>query len=199
MKLALVVVALIAALTVPAGLLLTRDGGEPDFSGSQPPGSLTLPNFELRADDGSVVRSAELRNKALAITFLDAQCKDACPIIAAQIGQAMRALGDDRNEFEALAISVDPLRDTPARVQAFLARYRAKGALRYLNGTVGELRPIWSAFAVAASHDTGDSNMHSAPVRVYDGKGRWRSTLHPGVDLTAAALVHDLRTALAAS
>jgi hypothetical protein len=37
--------------------------------------------------------------------------------------------------------------------------------------------------------------MHSAPVRVYDGRGRWRSTLHPGVDLTPANLAHDLRLA----
>jgi hypothetical protein len=51
------------------------------------------------------------------------------------------------------------------------------------------------AFAVAASHDTGNSNMHSAPVRVYDRDGRWRSKLHSGVDLTPANLAHDLRAA----
>jgi protein SCO1 len=198
-RILLVAAALAVALAIPAGLVLARDGGEPDFRGNQPPVRLTLPVFELRDDEGNAVRSADLRNKAIAVTFLDAQCTDACPIIAAQIGQAVRALGADRSDVEALAISVDPLRDTPARIDAFLNRYRAKGALRYLNGSVAELRPVWSAFAVAASYDTGNSNMHSAPVRVYDGKGRWRSTLHPGVDLTATALAHDLRTALAAS
>jgi protein SCO1/2 len=129
------------------------------------------------------------------VTFLDVQCTDACPVIAAQIGQAVQALGEDRGGIEALAISVDPVRDTAAGIDAFLRRYRAKGALRYLDGTVAELRPVWKAFAIAASHDTGNSNMHSAPVRVYDGRGRWRSTLHPGVDLTPANLAHDLRLA----
>jgi protein SCO1/2 len=195
MKIAVVVAALLAALAIPVGLLLGRGGEGADFRGNEAPDGFTVPPFELQDDEGRLVRAAELRGKALAVTFLDAQCTEACPLIAAQIGQAVRALGDRRSEVEALAISVDPIRDTPARIEAFLRRYRAKGELRYLDGTVAELRPVWKAFAVAASHDTGNSNMHSAPVRVYDGEGRWRSTLHSGVDLTAANLAHDLRTA----
>ena len=195
MRLALVSAALLAALAIPAGLLLARDDGEADFRGSRAPDGFALPAFDLRDDEGRRVRSADLRGKALAVTFLDVQCTEACPIIAAQIGQAIRALGDERGQVEALAISVDPVRDTPAGIDAFLRRYRAKGVLRYLDGTVAELRPLWKGFAIAASYDTGSSNMHSAPVRVYDGQGRWRSTLHPGVDLTAQSLAHDLRLA----
>jgi protein SCO1/2 len=194
-RLVIVLAALVAALAIPAGLLLARDGEEADFRGSQPAAPLTLPVFSLEDDEGREVRSAELRGKALAVTFLDVQCTEACPIIAGQIGQAMRALGGDRGRVEAVAISVDPVRDTPAGIDAFLRRYRAKGALRYLDGTVAELRPVWTGFSVLPAHDTGESNMHSAPVRVYDGEGRWRSTLHPGVDLTPANLAHDLRLA----
>jgi protein SCO1 len=189
------VVALLAALAIPVGFLLSRGEDGADFRGNEAPEGFTVAPFELPDDEGRVVRSAELRGKALAVTFLDTQCTEACPLIAAQMGQALRALGDDRSEVEALAISVDPIRDTPARIEAFLRRYRAKGELRYLDGTVAELRPVWKAFAVAASHDTGNSNMHSAPVRVYDREGRWRSTLHSGVDLTPANLAHDLRVA----
>jgi protein SCO1/2 len=190
----LVAAALLTALAIPVGLLLGRGGGD-DFRGSLAPEGMSLPAFELQDDEGRSVRSRDLDGKALAVTFLDVQCTDACPLIAAQIGQAVRTLGEHRRHVEALAVSVDPVRDTPAGIDAFLRRYRAKGALRYLDGTVADLRPVWKAFAVAASHDTGDSNMHSAPVRIYDGQGRWRSTLHPGVDLTAANLAHDLRLA----
>ncbi|MGH3081938.1 MAG: SCO family protein [Gaiellaceae bacterium] len=195
MRLALVSGALVAVLAITAGLLLTRGGDDADFRGSQPPEGIALPAFSLRDDEGKVVGSGEFRDKAVAVTFLDTRCTEACPIIAAQMGQAVRALGDRAGDVEALAISVDPLRDTPAKIDAFLRRYRAKGALRYLNGSVTELRPVWKAFAVAAAHDTGNPNMHSAPVRVFDSSGMWRSTLHPGVDLTAASLAHDLRVA----
>jgi protein SCO1/2 len=194
-RLAVLVTALAAALAVAAGLLLTRGGEGAEFRGSTPPQPLALPAFSLRDDEGKLVGSGELREKAVAITFLDTRCTEACPIIAAQIGQAMRALGDHAAHVEALAISVDPLRDTPERVDAFLQRFRAKGALRYLNGSVAELRPLWKSFAVVAAHDTGNPNMHSAPVRIFDGEGRWRSTLHPGVDLTPQNLAHDLRAA----
>jgi protein SCO1 len=194
-RLVIVLAVLVATLAIPAGLLLARGSEEPDFRGSQPAAPLTLPVFSLEDDDGQEVRSAELRGKAVAVTFLDVRCTEACPIIAAQIGQAMRALGDDRSRVEALAISVDPLRDTAAGIDAFLRRYRAKGDLRYLDGTVAELRPVWTGFSVLAAHDTGQPNMHSAPVRVYDSEGRWRSTLHTGVDLTPANLAQDLRLA----
>jgi protein SCO1/2 len=199
MRLAVVLGALAVALAIPVGLLLARGGKEADFRGSVPPGDFTLPAFALRDDSGQAVRSDDLRGKALAVTFLDSQCTDACPVIAAQVTQAVRTLGADRGKVEALAISVDPFGDTPQRIQAFLRRYRARGTLRYLDGTVAQLRPVWKSFGVLASVDTGSSNIHSAPVRVYDVDGRWRSTLHPGVDLTATNLAHDLREAQAAS
>jgi protein SCO1 len=194
-RLVVVLVTLVAALAIPAGLLLARGTEEADFRGNQPAAALTLPVFSLEDDEGQEVRSAELRGKAVAVTFLDVQCTEACPIIAAQVGQAMRALGDDRSRVEALAISVDPVRDTAAGIDAFLRRHRAKGELRYLDGTVAELRPVWTRFSVLSAHDTGESNMHSAPVRVYDSEGRWRSTLNAGVDLTPANLANDLRLA----
>jgi protein SCO1 len=190
---------LVAALAVALGVLLTRGGDEPDFRGNQPPAGLMLPAFALRDDQGQAVRSTELRGKAVAVTFLDSECVEACPIIAAQVPLAFEALGDERSSVEALAITVDPVGDTPERIDGFLRRYRANGTLRYLDGTVAELRPVWRAFGVVSSLDSGNSSVHSAPVRIYDGEGRWRSTLHSGVDLTPANLANDLREALNAT
>jgi cytochrome oxidase Cu insertion factor (SCO1/SenC/PrrC family) len=193
---AVLLAALVAALAIPAGVLLARGGEETDFRGSEPPAGLTLPPFELRDETKRPVSSAGLRGKVLAVTFLDTECTEACPIIAAQMAQAMRALGDEQERITAIAITADPVGDTQARIRAFLGRYRAKGLVHYLDGSVAELRPVWRGFKVASSLDSGDSNMHSAPVRVYDGEGHWRSTLHAGVDLTATNLAHDLRLAL---
>lgn len=196
MKIAVLLAALVAALAIPAGLLLARGGEETDFRGSEPPAGLMLPPFELRDEANRPVSSESLRGKVLAVTFLDTECTEACPLIAAQMAQAMTALGDERERIQAIAITADPVGDDPARIRAFLGRYRALGLVHYLDGTVAELRPVWRGFKVASSLDSGDSNVHSAPVRVYDGDGRWRSTLHAGVDLTATNLTHDLRLAL---
>ena len=188
MRLALLVAALLGALAVVLGFLLTRGGDGADFRGSRPPEGLEMPAAAYTV-------APELRGKAAAVTFLDTQCTEACPIVAAQIGRAIRLLGDERSRVLAVAFSVDPVNDTPARIRTFLARFRAEEELRYVDGSVAELRPVWSSFKILPSADTGDSNMHSAPVRVYDPEGRWRSTLHPGVDLTPANLAHDLREA----
>lgn len=196
MRLVLLVVALLAAVAAVLGFVLTRGADDPEFRGSEPPAGLTMPEFAVEREDGWTVRSADLRGRAVAITFLDTQCTEACPVVAAQMAQAVRALEDDRERVVALAISVDPVNDTPARIRSFLARFRALDEIRYLDAPVSELRPVWEEFDVLASHDTGNSNMHSAPVRVYDPSGRWRSTLHSGVDLSPANLAHDLRAAL---
>ncbi len=189
MKLAFLGAALLGALAVVLGLVLARGGDGAEFRGSTPPEGLAIPDAAYEVEP-------ELREKAVAITFLDTQCTEACPIVARQIGEAMRLLGSDREQVLAVAFSVDPVNDTPARIRSFLERFRARDELRYVSGTVSELRPVWDGFKILPSVDTENSNMHSAPVRVYDTEGEWRSTLHPGVDLTAANLVHDLKSAL---
>ena len=187
MRIALLVAALLGALAVVLGLVLARGGSEPEFRGSQPPPGLLIPSAAYSV-------APELRGKAVAVTFLDTQCTEACPIVAAQIGDAMRLVGD--KEVLAVAFSVDPQNDTPARIRSFLARFRAAGQLRFVRGSVAALRPVWTGFQIQPSVDTGNSNMHSVPVRIYDAEGEWRSTLHPGVDLTPANLANDLQAAL---
>src|ERR671924_495382 len=71
MRLALLLVALLGALAIPAAFLLTRGDGT-RFRGSTAPAGFTLPAFALQDDEGRMVRSDELRGKAVAVTFLDA-------------------------------------------------------------------------------------------------------------------------------
>jgi len=142
------------------------------------------------------VRMDALRGKAVAVTFLDSQCDEACPIIARQIADAWRLLDtEERQLMAAIAISTDPAEDTPASIRRFLGRLGAGSALRYLDGSLADLRPVWRAFMVLPSVESGDDEVHSAPVRIFDTDGEWVSTLHPGVDLTPANLVNDLRAA----
>ena len=94
-----------------------------------------------------------------------------------------------------LAISVNPHVDTPARVRAFLAEHRAAGLIRYVTGTPGQLGPVWKAFHILPAIATGNDDIHSADVRVFDPRLRWVSTLHTSIDLTPANLAHDVRLA----
>ncbi len=194
------------ALVVPLGagvaafLLTSPSSGRsgPTVRGSQPPPGILAPGFTLTdALTGRTVRMRDVRGRAVALTFLDTACTDLCPLIAPIIANGVKRLDlDERTQVVALAITVNPAVDTPARVRAFLRRHDAAGTLHYLLGTIAQLTSVWNAYYVTAAVFTGDDDVHSAPVRVYDRRGEWISSLHQGTDLTPANLAHDLRAAL---
>jgi protein SCO1/2 len=201
--LASVVVALLALGALAAAFNFGGGGGAPagqsaDYRGTQPPAGIRLPDFALRSYTGESIRAADLRGKVLLVTFLDSQCTESCPVIASQIGRAIDLLtSDERRRVDAIAISTDPAEDTPERVRSFLGKQRAVGRLDYLVGSEAEMRPLWTQMNILSSLETGEDTLHSAPVRIYDTRGVWVSTLRPGVDLTRENLVNDIRTALA--
>ncbi len=174
-----------------------RDDGR--YRGSEPPGGQELPRFSLRNYDGRRVDSENLRGRIVVLTFLDSQCTDTCPILAAQIAQTISRLRpDERGHVIAVAISTDPSEDTPGAVRAFLEKQRALGKLLYLSGPETQMRTLWKRFQILSSLESGKDTLHSAPVRIYDRGGVWVATLHVGVDLTEDNLLHDVRAALVA-
>lgn len=202
-RLALIAVAgalpLLAALI---GLLLLRDteASTASYRGSRPPEGLVAPDFALRTHDERPVRMSALRDRAVAVTFLDTQCDEACPIVTAAIARGLARLDRaERSRVAAVAISTDPAEDTRASVTAFLRRYRAEDALDYLVGPADEVRRVWREYGVLSSEASGSDTMHSVPVRIYAPGGEWVATLHAGADLTARNLAHDLRQALRVS
>jgi protein SCO1 len=167
------------------------------YRGGTPPPGIHIPVFSLRSYRGNIVRPGQLGGKVVLVTFLDTKCTEKCPIITSQIAAALPLLPDSaRRQVLALAISVDPRVDSPRSVRRFLRRRHAVGKLDFLLGSVARLRPVWDAFHIVPAADTGNADIHSADARVFDRRGIWVTTLHPGVDLTPRNLAHDLLTAL---
>jgi protein SCO1/2 len=201
----LVVLAIAGALPLVAALaalFVLRDSGAttPAYRGSQPPEGYIAPTFRLRSYTGREVRMEDLREKAVVLTFLDAQCEESCPVIAAAAPRARARLdSEDVARVALIAITTDPAEDTPRVVRSFLRRYRAEGALDYLVGPELELRRVWRDYGVLPSESSGSDNLHSAPVRVYAPGGEWVSTLSAGVELTPRNLAHDIQVAIGTS
>lgn len=199
---ALLALAILIAAAATAGALLSRSGAPQAsaFRGSIPPPDIVAPDFALRDYTGELVRMRDLRGKVVLVTFLDTKCTEACPIIAGVIARGLDLLTPtQRGQMVALAITSNPHDDTPAAIRSFLRRHRAEGELRYLIGSERALRPVWDAFHVVPSIDTGSADVHSAPARIFDRRGLWVSTLHAGADLTPANLAHDVEAALESS
>jgi protein SCO1 len=195
------------AIVLAAGILLvasqvgggdgTAAAGPSPFTGSVPPKGIELPSFALTDETGAPVTDADLRGRIAVVTFLDAQCEEACPVIGEITARADDRLEpSEREQVAIVGITVDPAGDTPDRVAAFLRRHRANGRLSYLVGDEKELTRVWRDFSVLPVVASSGHDIHSAPVRIYGRDGEWLTTLNSGVDLSVESLVHDVRAAL---
>lgn len=193
-------VALSAALAVALviGLVVALAGSDsPSFRGSPPPARLIAAPFTLLDERGERVESERLRGRVMVVTFLSTNCRAQCPPTASTIRVAMAELSpEERADVAALAISIDPAFDTAEAAVGFLEERGLTGLMRYLVGSADELQLVWDDYAVLSSVDTGSSDNHSVPVRIFDRDGVWVSSLRSGDDLSADNLVHDVREAL---
>lgn len=159
------------------------------------------PELELADERGAAVRLRALRGRPVVVTFMTAACDDTCPLMAQQIRGALDRLGRD---VPAIAIAVDPARDTPARARAFLRAQRMEGRLRFALGTRDELRRAWRGFGVdplaggaAAPHVHAGGGRHAhvthqVRIVLLDARGAQRVG-YAARDATPEAIAHDLR------
>jgi protein SCO1 len=153
------------------------------------------PDFALRDESGHVVRLSSERGKVVLVTFLYTHCPDACPLTATHIEETLDSLGARRNEVAALAVSVDPVGDTPAAVRAFIRAHRLRPPFHYLTGSRRALARVWRLYDVSAVRKGGPDVDHTLYVLLLDRSGRTRvlfdSLAKP------AAMTHDVRLLLA--
>ena len=148
--------------------------------------SAAAPSFDLRDQAGRTLGSQSERGHWLVVAFLYTHCPDVCPLIANNLGAAMRKLPDLR----VLAVSVDPKGDTPAAVRTFLRVHRLPARFRYLTGTRAELAPVWKKFHVAAVGGPKGTVSHSAFELLVDPSGKERILYD--ASLRATDIEHDL-------
>jgi protein SCO1/2 len=189
LTLALLLVGVLALGTV----VLAARGGEDEeaqpagsFAGALMPEGVRAPDFELRNQDGERVSMRALRGKPVVVTFLYTTCEDSCPIQAQTVRGALDQLGHD---VPALAIAVDPPRDTPERARRFLAEQRASGRIDFVLGSRAELRKVWDGFHIQPQTVTTE---HQARFTLVDARGYQRIG-YPGSEATPERLAHDLR------
>jgi protein SCO1 len=177
----------LGAVVLAAGGRDSEDEAPPNtFEGSTLPEGLRAPDFRLRNQDGDTVSMRSLRGQPVVVTFLYTTCQDSCPIQAQTVRGALDELGHD---VPALAIAVDPPRDTPERAQAFLAKQRATGRVDFVLGSRAELRPLWDGFHIRPQSVTAE---HQARFTLVDAQG-FQRVGYPGSEATPERLAHDLR------
>ena len=173
---ALVVV--VAAVFGAHALLDRGQSGSPKLQGTALDG-VVAPDFTLTDQTGARVSLAALRGHPVALTFFYTHCTDECPVTASKFQKVQAQLGTKAQNVRWLAVSTDPVGDTPQTATDFVAQHGLTGTLHYLLGTQAELAPIWSAYSVAVENSSmtrtvNDTGMvqHTGGVWLIDAQGR---------------------------
>ena len=151
-------------------------------------------DFELTHASGQVVKLGQFRGKLVLLYFGYTFCPDVCPATLAQVKEALAQLGGDADRVQLIMISVDPERDTPAKIQTYVEQFDPR--FIGLTGDPETLTQISTAFGVVyQKHDgtaaTGYLIDHTATLPVVDRDGYARLILPFGV--TGADMADDLR------
>lgn len=154
--------------------------------------------LELPADDGSRRSLADFRGKAVVVFFGYTSCPDICPTTLARYAEAWKQLGKDAGGVQLLFVTLDPERDTPARVGEYVRWFNP--AFVGLVGSTAEVREAATEFRVFSARKeigggTGYVIDHSTGAYVFDPAGRLRLYVKDSAPVTD--IVADLRLLLA--
>ena len=155
------------------------------------------PAFALESSRGPRIALADLRGKVLAVTFVFTTCTDSCPILTGKLAEIGRALGNDFGPRIAfVAISVDPLNDTPARLRDYATAHRAEApGWFFLTGAPGEIDAVLRGYGAYAKKTGSGSVDHLFLTSLVDRAGRLR-VQYLGTRFDARELQRDLQSLL---
>jgi protein SCO1/2 len=187
------------ASALAAGGLVGCDRGTASFrsidiTGADYAQSLALPD----AADGRLRSLDEWRGKVVVVFFGYTQCPDVCPSTLAELATVKRSLGADGDRVVGVFVTVDPERDTPEILRAYVGSFGPDFVA--LRGDPSQTQATAKAFKVfyaKAPGATPDSYTmdHTAGEYVFDPKGRIRLFTRYGTG--PDALLHDLKLLLA--
>jgi protein SCO1/2 len=155
--------------------------------------------FKLVNQAGVPVDERVLRGKWSAVFFGYTFCPDVCPTTLASLGRATDVLGGDASRFQVVFITVDPERDTPKALGAYLGSATfPKGALG-LTGSPAQIAAVAKAYHVfyqKAAQGSSYTMDHTAVVYLMDPQGRFARPLD--VSVPPAQVASQIREAMAA-
>jgi protein SCO1/2 len=160
------------------------------------PASSTLiaGDFELETLDGRTVTEADYRGKWLLIYFGYTSCPDVCPTVLNEIGGALNELGPLAAKLQPIFITVDPTRDKPKVLAAYLQSFDPRIVGLYGSGEQTEAAAKnFHVYYRLRSLGNGQYTVdHSGFLYVIDPKGKFVKLLTG--DLPGHQLAQALRS-----
>lgn len=141
------ILALIAVLAL-ALAILTGLAVRKGVLGPQPATAAVGGPFQLIDTSGRTVDQDVLKGKWSVVFFGFTHCPDVCPTTLFALGQAEPLLGSAADKVQTVFISVDPARDTPAQMKAYVANEAFPKRLIGLTGSTAQVDAAAKAYRV---------------------------------------------------
>ena len=122
----------------------------------EPP--VNLQELALTRSDGGTFSTADTRGRLSLFFFGYTNCADVCPLTLAELTRVRRALGDEAQKVDMYFVTLDPARDTPERMRAYVGNF--PGVMGLL-GSDAELARIQLAFNVRSERRDGANGSYS--------------------------------------
>lgn len=185
-------------ISASALVLTACSESKPPFTGIDITGADYATGFALTDHNGQARTLADFKGKVVVVFFGFTQCPDVCPTSLAEMAQAKQLLGADGERMQGLFVSIDPERDTPEIMKAYMAAFDPSFLALYAK--LDDLPALARSFKIYYKKVPGSTPEnytmdHSAGSYAYDPQGRIR--LYNRYGTGAQALAEDLKKLLA--
>jgi len=153
--LALLVSALVLSSSVAAAEDHSHHHPPPQQQAAEKPAAVQVKYADtaLLDQSGKQVRlgSDVFGDKLVVIDFAYTSCTTVCPVLTALLAQVQTQLGERvGKEVQLVTITVDPARDTPARLTEYAAKHGVKPGWTWLTGPTGTVNDVLKGFGAYA-------------------------------------------------
>ncbi len=183
-----------------AVLLAACSPDKPQFKSIDLTGADYAKDFALPDQNGQPRSIKDFAGKVVVVFFGFTQCPDVCPTSMVELAGIKKSLGTDASKLQVVFISVDPERDTPEILKAYMGNFDP--TFLALRPTMEQLPVLAKDFKiyykkVDGKTPTSYSMDHSAGNYIYDPQGRLR--LYNRYGTGAEGLTQDIRLLLKGS
>lgn len=175
-------------------LLIRPFFGPTEWHGMEIQSNKPVTNFTLTGPGEEPVSLIDFRDKVVMIYFGYTFCPDVCPATMVELRDAMEILGKNSEDVQVLMITLDPERDTPEVLEAYLAHF--DDSFIGLTGTPDELIAVTAPLGIFYERHEGSAASgylidHTATVAVLD-KDRLLRLIYP-FGITGEEMAADLK------
>ncbi|PAP95501.1 SCO family protein [Mesorhizobium wenxiniae] len=144
--------------------------------------------FTLVDQKGAPITEAAFRGHPSVIFFGFTHCPEVCPTTLFELAGWLKTMGDDGKNLRAYFVTVDPERDTPEIMNAYISNFSDR--ILGITGDPEKVHAMVKAFGIYWKKvDTGDGDYtmdHSSTMLLLNAKGDYAGTIAYGESPDAA-------------